>query len=289
MSRYCAVESFKIGYFCEERTGFHLHEDLCHLRVLAADGREAAPGEPGEVVISNLVNHASVLLNYRLGDIATYSSEHLPVRAHAPYALRRARTRRGHAAAGERRPPPSRRRAFRVRGRPSGTRVPARPARAAALRAQADDRGRAAFSDARDRAVRRLRSLLGRDAVIEASTTTRISDVPSASRPASSVRSTRARSRTRSRRLAGRAGSAARLREPAPASTGAGGSCASAGRRPRASSRRGSRGRPRGRGSRAARDRTPLGSRIISSCWSTISSSGAHSSSSRAVVSQWRK
>jgi phenylacetate-coenzyme A ligase PaaK-like adenylate-forming protein len=78
MSRYCATEAFKIGYFCEERTGFHLHDDLCHVRVLRADGRDAAPDEPGEVVISNLVNHGTVLLNYPMGDLAAISSVGCP-------------------------------------------------------------------------------------------------------------------------------------------------------------------------------------------------------------------
>jgi phenylacetate-CoA ligase len=70
LSRYCAVEAFKIGYFCEEGAGFHLHDDLCHVRILRPDGSEAAPGERGEIVISNLVNRASVLLNYPMGDVA---------------------------------------------------------------------------------------------------------------------------------------------------------------------------------------------------------------------------
>jgi phenylacetate-CoA ligase len=70
MSRYCATEAFKIGYFCEARTGFHLHDDLCDVRVVRADGSDAAPGEEGEIVISNLVNHATVLLNYPMGDVA---------------------------------------------------------------------------------------------------------------------------------------------------------------------------------------------------------------------------
>jgi phenylacetate-CoA ligase len=74
LSRYCATEAFKIGYFCEERTGFHVHEDLCHVRVRRADGSLAAPDEPGRVVISNLVNHATVLLNYPMGDVAALSS-----------------------------------------------------------------------------------------------------------------------------------------------------------------------------------------------------------------------
>ncbi|MBC7791315.1 MAG: phenylacetate--CoA ligase family protein [Anaerolineae bacterium] len=75
LSRYNAVESFKIGFFCEERSGFHIHEDLCHVRIRTTDGRQANPGESGEVIISNLVNYASVLLNYPIGDVAAATSE----------------------------------------------------------------------------------------------------------------------------------------------------------------------------------------------------------------------
>jgi phenylacetate-CoA ligase len=64
LSQYSAVEVFRIGYFCEQRSAHHLHEDLCALRIAAPEG------EPGEVVVSNLVNRGTVLLNYRLGDVA---------------------------------------------------------------------------------------------------------------------------------------------------------------------------------------------------------------------------
>ncbi len=69
MSRYSAAEAFKIGFYCEQRTGFHLHEDLCHVRVIGEDGRPAEPGQAGQLVISNLVNRGSVLLNYPIGDV----------------------------------------------------------------------------------------------------------------------------------------------------------------------------------------------------------------------------
>jgi phenylacetate-CoA ligase len=78
LSRYSAAEAFKIGFFCEERTGFHLHEDLCHVRIVGPDGRTVAAGERGEIVISNLVNRASVLLNYRLGDVGSMSEQRCP-------------------------------------------------------------------------------------------------------------------------------------------------------------------------------------------------------------------
>lgn len=73
LSRYNSVEAFKIGFFCEQRTGFHLHEDLCHVRIVGSNGQTVPPGEQGQVVISNLINRASVLLNYPIGDVASLS------------------------------------------------------------------------------------------------------------------------------------------------------------------------------------------------------------------------
>jgi len=75
LSRYSAAESFKIGFFCEERHAFHLHEDLCHLKIVNTSGEQVANGEKGEVVITNLINRGTVLLNYRLGDLAVMSRE----------------------------------------------------------------------------------------------------------------------------------------------------------------------------------------------------------------------
>lgn len=75
MSRYSAAEAFKIGFYCERRSGFHLHEDLTHLRVVGPDGSPVAEGETGRLVISNLVNRASVLLNYPIGDLGSISGE----------------------------------------------------------------------------------------------------------------------------------------------------------------------------------------------------------------------
>ncbi|HEY2863007.1 MAG TPA: hypothetical protein VGK37_05235 [Casimicrobiaceae bacterium] len=60
---YEAIEAFKIGFECGRRNGYHLNVDLYPLRV---DGS-------GDVIVSNLVNRATVLLNYRLGDRAELS------------------------------------------------------------------------------------------------------------------------------------------------------------------------------------------------------------------------
>jgi phenylacetate-CoA ligase len=75
VSRYNCVESFMVGFFCEERRWFHLHDDLCLVRIVDAEGRTVPDGTRGEVVISNLVNRGTVLLNYRLGDLAAIVTE----------------------------------------------------------------------------------------------------------------------------------------------------------------------------------------------------------------------
>ena len=72
ISRYGAVEAPRLGFTCEERRGLHVNDDLCHVRLLDSEGREAAAGE---VVVSNLVNRGTVLLNYRLGDFAHWLDE----------------------------------------------------------------------------------------------------------------------------------------------------------------------------------------------------------------------
>ncbi len=68
-STYQAAEAGRIGFQCEERRGFHLNVDTVAVRIVDEEGRTVAPGGTGEVVISNLYNRGTVLLNYRLGDL----------------------------------------------------------------------------------------------------------------------------------------------------------------------------------------------------------------------------
>ena len=74
VSRYAAGESLKIGFTCEARDGFHLHEDLCVVETVGPDGNPVGDGERGSVVISNLVNRGTVLLRYELGDYGRITS-----------------------------------------------------------------------------------------------------------------------------------------------------------------------------------------------------------------------
>jgi phenylacetate-CoA ligase len=71
LGSYNAIEAPQIGFECEHHQGYHLNIDLCPVRLIGSDGHQVANEAEGEVVISNLVNRGTVLLNYRLGDLAT--------------------------------------------------------------------------------------------------------------------------------------------------------------------------------------------------------------------------
>jgi phenylacetate-CoA ligase len=68
----------KTGFECAAHKGLHLNVDLYPLRIVDDSGAGVAVGQCGEVVMSNLVNRATVLLNYRLGDIAALAPEACP-------------------------------------------------------------------------------------------------------------------------------------------------------------------------------------------------------------------
>jgi phenylacetate-CoA ligase len=65
---YGSHETGPIGFECPDREAFHLNDDVCPTRVIADDGSEAADGESGSVIVSNLLSRGSFFLNYRIGD-----------------------------------------------------------------------------------------------------------------------------------------------------------------------------------------------------------------------------
>ncbi|HUF90056.1 MAG TPA: hypothetical protein VMR66_08755 [Gemmatimonadota bacterium] len=72
LSTYQAIEAFKIAFECGEADGLHVNVDLYPVRIVDDRGQDAGPGEVGSVLVSNLVNRATVLLHYRLGDEAAF-------------------------------------------------------------------------------------------------------------------------------------------------------------------------------------------------------------------------
>ncbi len=85
-STYGSIEAPGIGFLCEECTGFHLNVDLVHVKLIDAEGRRLKPGERGEVVVSNLIDRATVLLNYRLSDLGVLLEQPCPCGRTLPLA-----------------------------------------------------------------------------------------------------------------------------------------------------------------------------------------------------------
>jgi phenylacetate-CoA ligase len=77
-STYQAIEAFRIAFECDQHRGLHVNLDRYPVRIVDSAGQEQPAGVSGDVVISNLVNRATVLLNYRLGDIAALCTEPCP-------------------------------------------------------------------------------------------------------------------------------------------------------------------------------------------------------------------
>jgi len=69
LSAYSAAEVLRLGFQCERAAGFHVDIDQVAMWARGDDGRPVAPGGRGEIIVSNLINRATVLLNYRLGDV----------------------------------------------------------------------------------------------------------------------------------------------------------------------------------------------------------------------------
>jgi phenylacetate-CoA ligase len=77
-STYQATEALRIAFQCERREGFHLNLDQVAVRIVDNDNKDLPPGRTGDIVISNLTNRATVLLNYKLGDVVTLSPAPCP-------------------------------------------------------------------------------------------------------------------------------------------------------------------------------------------------------------------
>jgi len=77
-STYQAAEALLIAFQCERRQGFHISMDQVALRVVDERGRSVEPGSTGEVVLTNLTNRATVLINLKLGDVVKVGERPCP-------------------------------------------------------------------------------------------------------------------------------------------------------------------------------------------------------------------
>jgi phenylacetate-CoA ligase len=76
-NRYGCEEVSLIASECEEHAGLHVNADSLYVEILC-NGRPAAEGVPGAVVITDLTNRAMPLIRYKVGDVAVSSSRRCP-------------------------------------------------------------------------------------------------------------------------------------------------------------------------------------------------------------------
>jgi len=77
LDKYGSREFSGIAHECEEHQGYHVNAESYIVEILK-EGRPAAPGEVGEVVITDLNNHCIPLIRYRLGDLAQVVEQTCP-------------------------------------------------------------------------------------------------------------------------------------------------------------------------------------------------------------------
>jgi phenylacetate-CoA ligase len=69
---YCSREHGCVAFECERHDRFHVDAGSVIVEILR-DGRPAAPGESGEIVVTDLLNYAMPFIRYVTGDVATAS------------------------------------------------------------------------------------------------------------------------------------------------------------------------------------------------------------------------
>lgn len=73
---YGASEAFTpLGSECIEQSGLHFTEDIVIPEILNKAGEPVAPGEQGELVVSNIKSKTMPMLRFKTGDVLTYVDE----------------------------------------------------------------------------------------------------------------------------------------------------------------------------------------------------------------------
>jgi phenylacetate-CoA ligase len=72
-NRYGSREVGTVACECDRHEGLHVFPLTHHIEILREDGLPAGPGEPGEIVITHLMNYSMPLIRYRIGDIGEWA------------------------------------------------------------------------------------------------------------------------------------------------------------------------------------------------------------------------
>lgn len=75
---YGSREFMLIASECEQHAGLHINIENIFLEIVKADGSQAAPGEIGEIVITDLHNYGMPFIRYKIGDLGILSDKECP-------------------------------------------------------------------------------------------------------------------------------------------------------------------------------------------------------------------
>jgi phenylacetate-CoA ligase len=76
-NRYGSRELSVIASECPERNGMHVMAEGLYVEVVRG-GEHAKPGEPGAIVVTDLLNFAMPLIRYRIGDVGVWADQPCP-------------------------------------------------------------------------------------------------------------------------------------------------------------------------------------------------------------------
>lgn len=74
-NRYGCREVSDIAQECVAHNGLHVSADRVMVEIVDEHGQLCKPGQPGEVLVTDLDNYAMPFIRYRIGDSATWSEE----------------------------------------------------------------------------------------------------------------------------------------------------------------------------------------------------------------------
>ena len=75
---YGSREFMLIAMECEQHRGLHISADNLLVEVVRPDGRDAADGEVGEILVTDLHNYAMPFIRYKIGDMGVLSTRACP-------------------------------------------------------------------------------------------------------------------------------------------------------------------------------------------------------------------
>jgi phenylacetate-CoA ligase len=84
---YCSREHGCVGFECDRHDRLHLDSGSVFVEILV-DGRPAAPGESGQIVVTDLLNRGMPFIRYATGDLATAAPDPCPCGSPLPAIAR---------------------------------------------------------------------------------------------------------------------------------------------------------------------------------------------------------